>query len=89
MYFDDVGDFFSNRWCGELAAIEEFNAEALPRKIDQDRSLRYRRLPYVPWYDHMYVCHILDHEARTQGEARNPLSLEDHFLMTKRRFEGG
>ena len=33
MYFDDVSFFFANRWCGELAAIEEFNADNVMRKI--------------------------------------------------------
>jgi len=79
MYFDDVGSFFSNQWCGELVAIEEFNQENSLRKIDNDRSLRYRPVPYMPWYDHMYVLHVLDHPIRNRGIERNALSLEEHY----------
>jgi hypothetical protein len=39
MYFDDVSVFFANQWCGELAAIEEFNKEHEFRKRGADRSL--------------------------------------------------
>jgi hypothetical protein len=61
VYFDDVGHFFANRWCGELAAIEEFNTESDLRKIDHDHSHRHLRRK---WFQGMYVCHILDHPSR-------------------------
>jgi hypothetical protein len=61
MYFDDVNNFFANRWCGELLAIEEFNTVNPMRKIDMDRSQRHQG---KKWFDRMYVCHVLDHPAR-------------------------
>ncbi len=65
MYFDDVRFFFANKWCGELAAIEEFNAEHAMRKIDRDRSLPgLRPKAAAAWYRAMYVGHVLDHPAR-------------------------
>jgi hypothetical protein len=65
IYFDDVGHFFANRWCGELAAIEEFNAKNKMRKIDRDRSQRH---PAARWFQGMYVCHILDHPFRNNPD---------------------
>ncbi|MFH0878151.1 MAG: hypothetical protein V2A34_00415 [Lentisphaerota bacterium] len=68
IYLDDVGTIFSNRWCGELAAVDEFNASNELRKIDRDRSLPGTRPGKVQWwYDRMYVAHLFDHRARTQG----------------------
>jgi hypothetical protein len=79
MYFDDVGFFFANDWCGELAAIREFNAENELRKIDADRSLPGRR-PVVceAWYRNMFVCHVLDHPARRAPRDREALGLRSH-----------
>jgi hypothetical protein len=84
IYCDDTSFFFANRWCGELRAIEEFNEEQAMRKIDQDRSLPGHRPDHSsPWYRAMFVCHILDHEMRTKTQARQGLSLEDHFAFMK------
>jgi hypothetical protein len=79
MYFDDVSFFFANQWCGELAAIDEFNSEHQVRKIDRDRSLPGQR-PKVAaaWYQSMYVCHILDHEARQKPRERGSLAIGKH-----------
>ena len=72
MYFDDIGNFFANQWCGELAAIAEFNEEHALRKIDRDRSLPGSRPARdAKWYPHMYACHILDHEARNQPRPKD------------------
>lgn len=80
MYFDDVSFFSANEWCGELAAINEFNVEQDMRKIGLDRSLPGGRPPQrSSWYQHMYVCHVLDHEARQTPKARDSLSLGEHF----------
>jgi hypothetical protein len=79
MYFDDVSSFFSNRWCGELRAIEEFNQVGEFRKIDRDRTMINRAVnkSYI-WHEHMYVCHVLDHESRTRPKARQGLTLKEH-----------
>lgn len=84
MYFDDVSFFFANRWAGELCAIEEFNADHDLRKIDLDRSLG-RRKP-APWHASMYVCHVLDHEARQTPQKRPELVIKDHYEFMASRF---
>ena len=78
VYLDDVSMFFANRWCGELAAVEEFNAAHELRKIDIDRSLPGSR-PYkhLNWYDRMYAAHILDHPLRRQPHRADSLSIDE------------
>lgn len=80
MYFDDVAFFFANRWCGELRAIEEFNQAHASRKIDSDRSI-WRRggRSYEPWFHHMYVAHVLDHEVRSRSQPRQGMDLNEHL----------
>jgi hypothetical protein len=84
IYCDDVRFFFANLWCGELAAMVEFNAEHPLRKIDEDRSLPGHRPNYFePWYRSMFVCHVLDHEIRNKTSERTGLTLQDHFAWMK------
>jgi hypothetical protein len=84
LYCDDINFFFANKWCGELAAIEEFNAEHAMRKIDVDRSLPGHRPDVTAtWYNTMFVIHILDHELRQKPQKREGLSLEKHFAFMK------
>jgi len=86
MYFDDVSFFFANKWAGELAAIAEFNDEHDLRKIDHDRSLPGRRANGAPWYASMYVCHILDHDARQTSQQRQGLPIGAHFDFMESQF---
>ena len=79
MYFDDVVSFFANDWCGELAAMAEFNAANPFRKISADRSVGRRRRLSEYWYSQMYVCHILDHELRNKPRPRKSLTIPEHF----------
>jgi hypothetical protein len=82
LYFDDVGFFFANEWCGELAAIREFNEDNELRKIGPDRSFA-ARTPPAPWHPHMYVCHALDHPARSRPRDRTQLTIQDHDELMK------
>jgi hypothetical protein len=76
LYFDDVSIFTCNKWCGELASIEEFNAENALRKIDIDRSLPGSRpVQTVYWYQRMYVGHILDHPLRQKQQTRKAVRM--------------
>jgi hypothetical protein len=89
MYFDDVNFFFANEWCGELAAIAEFNLEKGMRRIAPDRTLLGRwpnRL--APWSQSMYVCHVLDHDARQTSHRKIPLDLRGHaeLMMSRHLF---
>ena len=77
LYFDDVGFFFANEGCGELAAIRELNDHNELRKIRPDRSL-IARTPPAPWHAHMYVCHALDHPARSRPRDRTQLTIQGH-----------
>jgi hypothetical protein len=89
MYFDDISFFFANKWAGELAAIEEFNAQHEMRKIDTDRSLQsHRPQRFDSWYSRMYVCHILDHPARQSPFARPQLTIKEHaeFMISRSLF---
>jgi len=58
MYFDDVDIFLTfNDFCGEEAAIRDFNAAEPHRKIvRRDKDFRIRRF---------FVCNVLDHPLRT------------------------
>lgn len=76
LYFDDVAIFTCNKWCGELASIEEFNTENALRKIDIDRSLPGSRpVQTVYWYQRMYVGHILDHPLRQAQQTRKAVGM--------------
>jgi hypothetical protein len=76
LYFDDVALFSCNKWCGELLAIEEFNAENNLRKIDVDRTLPGARpVQAVYWYQRMYVGQILDHPLRQKPRDRKPAGM--------------
>jgi hypothetical protein len=82
LYFDDVGFFFANEWCGELAAIGEFNSENEFRKIGPDRSF-IARTPSAPWHSHMFVCHALDHPARSRPRDRAQVTLQGHDTLMR------
>jgi hypothetical protein len=86
MYFDDTMFFYANEWAGELLAINEFNQRTPFRKIGNDRSLPGRRSRKdAGWYRAMYVCHVLDHEARNKGIPRDSLTIDRHheFMSTR------
>lgn len=86
LYFDDtlgcptrIGSLFRNRWCGQLAAIEEFNGRSLPRKIDRLYPAMERRpLRQALWLEKMYALHTLDHPLRQPGAVRTPLTMQAH-----------
>jgi hypothetical protein len=89
MYFDDVSFYFANEWSGELAAINEFNQQHELRKIGRDRSLPgHRPAKADNWYQSMYVCHILDHEARQKPRERPQLTIGSHldFMRSRHLF---
>jgi hypothetical protein len=57
VYVDDIEVLLTyNPWCGEGAAIEEFN-----------RSQDFRKIERKPQFDihNFHVCHVLDHPIRT------------------------
>jgi hypothetical protein len=80
MYLDDTSSFFHNDWCGELAAVREFNERSALRKIDQDRNVDSRPMRRM-WHEKMRVVHILDHPARNAPRERSAARIEDHAAM--------
>lgn len=65
-YLDDIRIDGANPWCGELLAVQEFNASHALRKIAPFTMLRSKRLFKNPrWIDQIYMAHIFDHRTRT------------------------
>jgi len=65
IYLDDINLESHNSYCGELLAIQEFNAENKFRKIEHDRFLENSRLfKRANWIKHIYQFHVLDHPIR-------------------------
>jgi hypothetical protein len=80
MYFDDVEYDRHNPFCGELAAIEDFNIGHADRKIAKFNFLRQRRIfQRASWIDHMYIAHIFGHNFRS-GKRRQQAVLDNPFL---------
>jgi hypothetical protein len=80
MYFDDVEYDRHNPFCGELAAIEDFNRRHIDRKIAKFNFLRQRRVfQRASWIDHMYIAHIFGHTFRSEKQ-RQKAVLDNPFL---------
>ena len=82
VYLDDLEDMAHNSRCGELAAAFEFNDAHPMRFIERHRFLRgYRLFKNARWIDHIFQCHILDHETRTTlVQERNKAVLSNPYL---------
>ena len=76
-YFDDMVDESSNSWCGELLAIDEFNAAQELRKLQVDRMLRSRRIfKNASWLDQLYLLHVLDHPLMQASQPRRASTIQ-------------
>lgn len=82
IYLDDIHEYSHNVWCGELLAIEEFNAENKMRKIDRYTFLKSKRIfKNAPWIEHMFVLHVLDHPIRQNLRTRQEIvTLSNPYL---------
>ena len=68
MYFDDVQDIDDNAYCGELLAINEFNAdESHPmRRLGRANFLNELRIfKRAIWHKQIYLAHTFDHPFRS------------------------
>jgi hypothetical protein len=73
LYLDDITFETHNNWCGELMAVNEFNAAQHSRKIEPDRFLRTRRIfKQASWLEQIYVLHVLDHPLMQLSDRRQP-----------------
>jgi hypothetical protein len=84
VYLDDIADDTHNSWCGELGAVNEFNAEHEMRKIDRVTMLRgYRLFRNARWLDHLFMLHVFDHPTRsdlTHKRREHPELLTNPYL---------
>jgi hypothetical protein len=87
MYCDDVYSSAHNPWCGELAAIADFNTQNAMRKISPFNFLREERLFKRPkWISHMFTANVLDHPARfTYLKDYGDVVLDNPYLGLKGR----
>ena len=84
-YFDDIYDIDDNEYCGELLAINEFNALNEKRKIVKATLLNQTRIfRRSPWTHQIYLTHIFNHNNRSisyiQEKKRGVTVLENPFL---------
>jgi len=71
IYVDDMMEDTHNSACGELLAIEEFNASSIVRKIEHPRFLRTKRIfKNARWIENMHYLHVLDHPLRQPASKR-------------------
>ena len=86
IYLDDLEDESHNRFCGEHAAILEFNDEQAMRKIDRFEFLRgYRIMRNARWIDHMFTLHVLNHPTRSVLSQSRPQGRPDESVSVIRR----
>jgi hypothetical protein len=65
VYLDDIALDAHNSYCGELLAVNEFNAENKLRKIEHHAFLEnYRIFRRALWIKQMFFLHVLDHPSR-------------------------
>lgn len=68
MYFDDVQGIKDNVFCGELLAIQEFNADPSHplRRLGRANFLKELRIfKRAIWHKQIYIGHIFDHSFRS------------------------
>jgi hypothetical protein len=66
VYLDDIALDAHNSYCGELLAVNEFNAENESRKIEHNAFLANSRIfRKSRWIEQMFFLHVLDHPARS------------------------
>jgi hypothetical protein len=71
VYLDDIAEYGSSDWTGELLAVSEFNAENVLRKIAPFNFLRSRRIfKNTQWIDRMFAAQIHDHPHRSPSHKR-------------------
>lgn len=84
VYADDVTLDSHNSACGELLAIEEFNAATPRRRVEQHPFLEYSRIFRRPaWLRQIYFAHVLDHPARSSVRTSSTKRyIENPYLRT-------
>ncbi|MGA3265628.1 MAG: hypothetical protein ABSE16_02270 [Verrucomicrobiota bacterium] len=72
VFLDDIALDPHNNYCGELLAVNEFNAENPLRKIEHHAFLENSRIfRKARWVKQMFFLHVLDHPSRCQITIRD------------------
>ena len=82
VYLDDIHHEPHNSYCGELLAVNEFNAEEKFRKIEHQRFFENSRIfKRADWIKHIYRLHVLDHPTRCNvRKGDKKIIIENHYL---------
>jgi len=81
IYLDDIVIENANPWCGELLAVEEFNAETAMRKIAPVPMVRSQRLfKNARYLDQMYQLHVFDHPLRQPRSDRAAHVIPNEYI---------
>jgi hypothetical protein len=81
-YFDDVMFDWHNEYCGELAAIADFNRANVRRKISRYNFLDKERIfVRAKWLGAMFILHVLDHPVRQPGGVKSATRVLDNPYM--------
>jgi hypothetical protein len=76
MYVDDIAMATHNPACGELLALQEFNAANRNRiVVFHDQLLHARVFKHAEWLSHMYNVHVLDHPERNLLDRDAPIKV--------------
>ena len=88
-YFDDIFGYTFNDFCGERAAISEFNANHVNTKLCPIYGLKYftpRMASADLWPDGMYISHLFDHKLYNSLDSIDkPVSAEIDGKVTWER----
>lgn len=80
-YFDDTDHERHNSWCGELLAINDFNAGRALRKIERSLFLEDSRIfRRARWLKRVNAVHVLDHPIRNRPLDKPTRSLVNPYL---------
>jgi hypothetical protein len=72
VYLDDIALDPHNNYCGELLAVNEFNAENQLRKIERHAFLENSRIfRKALWVKQIFFLHVLDHPLRCRITVRD------------------
>jgi len=85
-YLDDIALDEHNSYCGELLAVNEFNAENPLRKIERNAFFENARIfRRALWLKQIFFFHVLDHPSRSRIQViDNKRAMFNPYL----KFEG-
>lgn len=82
-YFDDLFGYGWSEFTGVHAALEEFNASGVGRKIGKIHGLRFELPPREfneQWHEKLFVAHLFDHPQYAEPEGK----LDERWVQAHR-----